>query len=612
MLGSSIPTPPNRLQRMLRFIVCGATANAHPTNITEPSFSQPSSTQRLPQIYKPQLTPSRLDQWAVQTTSPAELAQRATIADMIIKQSNSNKLTFDHAANKMPNDIADDSKELFIEGNLDLSNFNRVTSLPEGLKVTGQLDLFNCKSLTHLPDSLGTIENLELNFCVSLTHLPDNLKVTGKLALRWCESLTHLPENLQVGEELFLSACTSLTHLPTNLQVGWDLDCRSCTSLTCLPDNLQLGGNLDCRGCTELRALPNCIISLGPKANEQMRIIDLTTTGLNQNVLDNLRASDHPGIQFIFGREANSIRLVCNTLQDAIKSWSDVSFDIKKWSLTSQESDNLTTFLARLHETAEANTYLGQASLKVRVEQLLNGMGTSSDFRSSVLESIEQGLESCDDRIILIMNTIETLTRIQAAKKSTNPQALYNLGRSLLALEVVHRHGAAKVQASKFVDPIEVYLALEIHLAKTLNLPVSTRHMLFEACANLTAQEIQATRIDALNTINDPAQVQEYLHQWQPWQQYERQQAMLAINPHQLKQAPERLDATACLISGDELHEIVSPVQVGTSLYSFDSLMNWWVDKGTNPATQQQLAVSDIYSLNTQQQILPTPVFESK
>ncbi|MDE2015897.1 MAG: hypothetical protein KGI72_05240 [Patescibacteria group bacterium] len=74
-----------------------------------------------------------------------------------------------------------------------------------------------------------------------LTSLPENLKVGGNL---YCYNnrLTSLPENLKVGGNLDCSN-NQLTSLPENLKVGGNLDCSN-NQLTSLPENLKVRGNL--------------------------------------------------------------------------------------------------------------------------------------------------------------------------------------------------------------------------------------------------------------------------------------------------------------------------------------------------------------------------------
>ena len=81
------------------------------------------------------------------------------------------------------------TKNLKVNGNLNLSENASLQSLPEGLKVSGNLNLGGCTSLQSLPEGLEVSGYLDLGGCTSLQSLPEGLKVSGDLNLRGCTSL---------------------------------------------------------------------------------------------------------------------------------------------------------------------------------------------------------------------------------------------------------------------------------------------------------------------------------------------------------------------------------------------------------------------------------------
>ena len=82
---------------------------------------------------------------------------------------------------KLLNDGTFTEDELYIEGNLDLSD-TKIRTLPKGLKVGGNLYLTNCKSLTSLPDGLQVGGVLNLVY-TKIRTLPKGLKVGGALII---------------------------------------------------------------------------------------------------------------------------------------------------------------------------------------------------------------------------------------------------------------------------------------------------------------------------------------------------------------------------------------------------------------------------------------------
>ena len=85
------------------------------------------------------------------------------------------------------------SKNLKVNGDLDLSDNVEITFLPEGLEVNGYLDLGGTP-ITSLPKGLEVGGSLDLSF-TEITSLPDDLKVKR---LVYVDN----PDEIQCSEEL--------------------------------------------------------------------------------------------------------------------------------------------------------------------------------------------------------------------------------------------------------------------------------------------------------------------------------------------------------------------------------------------------------------------------
>jgi hypothetical protein len=81
---------------------------------------------------------------------------------------------------KLLNDGAFTEDELYIEGNLDLSD-TKIRTLPKGLKVGGDLRLLDSE-ISSLPDGLQVGGLLNLVY-TKITSLPKGLKVGGALII---------------------------------------------------------------------------------------------------------------------------------------------------------------------------------------------------------------------------------------------------------------------------------------------------------------------------------------------------------------------------------------------------------------------------------------------
>jgi hypothetical protein len=246
--------------------------------------------------------------------------------------------------------------------------------------------------------------------------------------------------------------------------------------------------------------------------------------------------------------------------------------------------------------------------LAQRVVGLTNLLATSESLAALCHERIGQALESCGDRVIWAMNQLELTLRVHQAQQGGAPeQELRNLGRSLLRLQVVHQHAAAKVETLRVVDPIEVYLAYETRLAQPLELPLSTQEMLYERCSNITAADLDAASQAATQADTDPRQVEAYLSTWAPWQGLLRRQRAAACDWQRLQPLPRGATihgGQVCILTQETVAELQASGSQVAALqnargqwepYDFNSLMEWWVQQGTHPVQRTPMRLEDIH-----------------
>ena len=311
-------------------------------------------------------------------------------------------------------------ENLSVGGYLDLRGCTALTALPENLSVGGYLSLSGCTGLTALPENLSVGGYLSLYGCTGLTALPENLSVGGNLDLRGCTALTALPENLSVGGSLYLSRCTGLTALPENLSVGGYLDLRGCTALTALPENLSVGGNLDLEGCTGLTALPNWITTLGMTTAGSVRDVYIENTGLSDTLIDRLQEVETTGMQFYFSRSAGQPEQQFSNVVEGLTFWRQLTSadsEIPELNLRHDQATDLVRYLGRLTSTAD---YQNQATRPVLAQRVMavTALLTGSDvIRDEAMDHINHALTSCDDRIILALDDLDTLQLLDSAEK---------------------------------------------------------------------------------------------------------------------------------------------------------------------------------------------------
>ena len=479
---------------------------------------------------------------------------------------------------------------------LDLRGCTGLTALPVNLSVRGTLRLSGCTGLTALPENLSVKGNLRLSDCTGLTALPENLSVRGDLDLEGCTGLTALPEHLSVGGYLNLRDCTGLTALPEHLYVGRYLDLKGCTGLTALPEHLSVGRYLDLRGCTGLTALPNWITTLEETIEGNIRNVYLQNTGLSDTLIDHLREAESPGMQFYFSRSARQPEQQFSNVVEGLTFWRQLASadsEIPELSLMHDQATDLVRYLGRLTSTAD---YQNQATRPVLAQRVMaiTALLTGSDrIRDEAMDHIHHALTSCDDRIILALDDLDTMQLLDAAERKAfagNADELRELGLQMMRLDEVKRIARDHMKTLKWVDEIEVELAFQTGVRQQLALPGSTQHMIFRRCANVSDQDI-ANAVNQVNTHCSDDNLQAYLAQWDPWQKYLRRQEVPTFD--QLPQKTvDRIED--CAISAAKTPKMVA---LGDDHLDYDALVRAVVEYGKNPLTNSPMDWSNVFRL---------------
>ena len=495
-------------------------------------------------------------------------------------------------------------EHLSVGGYLDLRDCTGLTALPENLSVTGNLDLRGCTGLTALPEHLSVGGYLDLSGCTGLTALSEHLSVGRYLDLEGCTGLTALPEHLSVGRYLDLRDCTGLTALPEHLSVTGNLDLRGCTGLTALPEHLSVGRYLDLSGCTGLTALPNWITTLGETTEGNIRNVYLQNTGLSDTLIDHLREAEPPGMQFHFSRSAGQPEQQFSNVVEGLTFWRQLASadsEIPELSLMHDQATDLVRYLGRLTSTADYQNQAIRPVLAQRVMAITALLTGSDRIRNEAMDHIHHALTSCDDRIILALDDLDTMQLLDSAERKAfagNADELRELGLQMMRLDEVKRIARDHMKTLKWVDEIEVELAFQIGVRQQLALPGSTQHMIFRRCANVSDQDI-ANAVNQVNTHCSDDNLQAYLAQWDPWQKYLRRQEVPTFD--QLPQKTvDRIED--CAISAEKTPKMVA---LGDDHLDYDALVRAVVEYGKNPLTNSPMT-GQTFS-DSQKRIPPLP-----
>ena len=463
-------------------------------------------------------------------------------------------------------------------------------------QVEGDLNLRGCTGLTALPEHLSVKGFLGLRGCTGLTALPEHLSVGGFLDLEGCTGLTALREHLSVGGFLDLEGCTGLTALPEPLSVGGGLNLSGCTGLTALPEHLSVGGYLDLRGCTGLTALPNWITTLGAITQGDTRHVYLGNTGLSDTLIDRLREVQAPDMQFHFSRSAGQPEQQFSNVEEGLTFWRKLASsdsEIPELNLRHDQATDLVHYLGRLTNTADYQNLATRPVLAQRV-MAVTALLTGSDWiRDEAMDHIHHALTSCDDRIILALDDLDTMQLLDSAERKAfegNADELRELGLQMMRLDEVKRIARDHMKTLSWVDEIEVELAFLIGVRQQLALPGSTQHMIFRGCANVSDQDI-ATAVHQVNTHCSDDNLQTYLAQWAPWQQYQRLQEVPTFDQLTQKTVDRIKD---CVISTERTSKMVA---LGDDHLDYDALVKAVVEKGKNPLTNSPMDWSSVVRL---------------
>jgi hypothetical protein len=523
-------------------------------------------------------------------------------------------------------------KKLSVGGNFYLTDCSALTQLPEGLRVGGTLQMSRCTALTRVAKNISVTGDLYMRGCTALTQLTERLLVGGNLSLRGCTALAQITGSLSVFGDLNLDDCSALIQLPEEVRVSGSLSLRNCSFLTRLPEQLSVGGHLTLTGCISLTQLPDHVLQWPPQNNGSPHIIDISDTGIREADRRALGRRTGEGVRLVHDvhEERAADPAPFSNLSEAMAFWrplaypsgSGVDSDGDTAHTLHADPQQLTSFLeflGRLRGTADYQNQNSRPLLAQRIVGLADQLAASESLAALCHERVGQALESCGDRVIWAMNQLELTVRVHQAQQGSAPeQRLRDLGRSLLRLQIVHQHAAAKVASLRLVDPIEVYLAYETKLAQPLGLPLSSQGMLYAFCSNVTHVDLENASQAAKQADADPRQVEAYLATWEPWQGLMRRQQAEACTWQRLPLAPQgaRLDPDqVCILTRETAADLqasgsrVAAVRNAGGQwepYEFASLLRWWTQEGLHPVHRTPMRLEDIYRLGDELKKLET------
>ncbi|EIE0538813.1 type III secretion system effector E3 ubiquitin transferase SspH2 [Salmonella enterica] len=454
-------------------------------------------------------------------------------------------------------------RELEVFGN----PLTHLPALPSGLC---KLWVFG-NQLTSLPTLPPGLQDLSVsdNQLASLPALPSEL---GKL---WAYNnrLTRLPALPPGLQELSVSdnQLTSLPALPSELCKLWAYNNRL-TSLPALPSGLKeliVSGNR----LTSLPALPSELEELMVSGNRLTRLPE-SITGLSSEATVNLEgnplsertlqalqnitsAPGYSGPRIRFDMAGASAPREVRALHLAVADWLAPAREgepapADRWHMFGQE-DNATAFSLLLDRLSETENFIKDAGFKAQISSWLAHLAEDEELRANTFALATEATSSCEDRITFFLHQMKNVQLVHNAEKGeydNNLAALVATGREMFRLGKLEQIAREKVRTLALVDELEVWLAYQNKLKKSLGLTSVTAEMRFFDVSGVTVTDLQAAELQV--KAAEKSEFREWILQWGPLHSVLERKAPERVNALREKQISD-YEETYRMLSDTEL-----------------------------------------------------------
>ncbi|HIC4710926.1 TPA: NEL-type E3 ubiquitin ligase domain-containing protein [Salmonella enterica subsp. enterica serovar Thompson] len=406
-------------------------------------------------------------------------------------------------------------------------------TLPSGLEVLTVED----NQLTSLPPLPAGLKLLTVtgNQLTSLPPLPAGLKLLT-VSGNQLTSLPPLPAGLQTltvsGNQL-----TSLPPLPAGLELLTVDRNPQLVRLPPLPEGLQTLSVDDNPQLTRLPALPSGIQMLFARNNQLTRLPE-SITGLASNATVNLEgnplsertlqallditsAPGYSGPTIYLNMAGPSAPREARALHLAVADWLMPAREGEKapadiWYAFGQEANAaaLSLFLDRLRETENFERDMG---FKAQISSWLAQLAEDDALRAKTFAMATEATASCEDRVTLALHQMKNVQLVHDAEKGeydNNLVVLVATGREMFRLGKLEQIAREKVRTLALVDEIEVWLAYQNKLKKSLGLTSVTSEMRFFDVSGVTVTNLQDAELQV--KAAEKSEFREWILQWGP------------------------------------------------------------------------------------------------
>ncbi|OHL85020.1 E3 ubiquitin--protein ligase [Salmonella enterica subsp. enterica serovar Muenchen] len=476
-------------------------------------------------------------------------------------------------------------------GLLELSIFsNPLTHLPALPSGLCKLWIFG-NQLTSLPVLPPGLQELS----VSDNQLPSLPALPSELCKLWAynNQLTSLPPLPSGLQELSVSdnQLASLPSLPSELYKLWAYNNRL-TSLPALPSGLKeliVSGNrltslpvlpselkelmVSGNRLTSLPMLPSGLLSLSVYRNQLTRLpeslihlssettVNLEGNPLSERTLQALREiTSAPGysgpiIQFDMAgasapRETRALHLAAADWLVPAREGEPAPAD--RWHMFGQE-DNADAFSLFLDRLSETENFIKDAGFKAQISSWLAQLAEDEALRANTFAMATEATSSCEDRVTFFLHQMKNVQLVHNAEKGqydNDLAALVATGREMFRLGKLEQIAREKVRTLALVDEIEVWLAYQNKLKKSLGLTSVTSEMRFFDVSGVTVTDLQDAELQV--KAAEKSEFREWILQWGPLHRVLERKAPERVNALREKQISD-YEETYRMLSDTEL-----------------------------------------------------------
>ncbi|EIT2451583.1 SPI-2 type III secretion system effector E3 ubiquitin transferase SspH2 [Salmonella enterica] len=447
---------------------------------------------------------------------------------------------------------------------------NQLTSLPVLPPGLLELSIFS-NPLTHLPALPSGLCKLWIfgNQLTSLPVLPLGLQELS-VSDNQLASLPALPSEL-CKLWAYNNQLTSLPTLPSGLQ-ELSVSDNQLASLPTLPSELYKLWAYNNR-LTSLPMLPSGLLSLSVYRNQLTRLpeslihlssettVNLEGNPLSERTLQALReitsAPGYSGPIIRFDMAGASAPRETRALHLAAADWLVPAREgepapADRWHMFGQE-DNADAFSLFLDRLSETENFIKDAGFKAQISSWLAQLAEDEALRANTFAMATEATSSCEDRVTFFLHQMKNVQLVHNAEKGqydNDLAALVATGREMFRLGKLEQIAREKVRTLALVDEIEVWLAYQNKLKKSLGLTSVTSEMRFFDVSGVTVTDLQDAELQV--KAAEKSEFREWILQWGPLHRVLERKAPERVNALREKQISD-YEETYRMLSDTEL-----------------------------------------------------------